>query len=57
MRKVLVTLSLVLLSLALPLAAQSLTGTVTGTVKDDQGGVLPGVTRHPRSARPATARP
>jgi hypothetical protein len=43
MRKM-VILSLLLLFAALPLAAQSLTGTVTGTVKDEQGGVLPGVT-------------
>jgi hypothetical protein len=43
MRKTLI-LALLLLAAALPLAAQSLTGTVTGTVKDDQGGVLPGVT-------------
>jgi hypothetical protein len=37
-------LSLLLSALALPLAAQSLTGTVAGTIKDEQGGVLPGVT-------------
>jgi hypothetical protein len=37
-------LCLLLLFAALPLAAQSLTGTVAGTVKDEQGGVLPGVT-------------
>ena len=43
MRKILI-LSLLLLVAALPLAAQSLTGTVAGTVKDEQGGVLPGVT-------------
>jgi hypothetical protein len=42
MRKILVG-TLLLLAVALPLAAQSLSGTVTGTVKDDQGGVLPGV--------------
>ena len=36
--------ALLLLAAALPLAAQSLTGTVTGIVKDEQGGVLPGVT-------------
>jgi outer membrane receptor protein involved in Fe transport len=29
---------------AVPLAAQSLTGTIAGIVKDEQGGVLPGVT-------------
>ena len=34
---------LLLLSAA-PLAAQSLTGSITGTVRDQQGGVLPGVT-------------
>ena len=43
MRRILI-LSLLLLAAALPLAAQSLTGTVTGIVKDEQGGVLPGVT-------------
>ena len=43
MRKILI-LSLLLVVAALPLAAQSLTGTVAGTVKDEQGGVLPGVT-------------
>ena len=43
MRKILVV-TLLLLAAALPLAAQSLSGTVTGIVKDDQGGVLPGVT-------------
>ncbi|HYN02428.1 MAG TPA: TonB-dependent receptor [Vicinamibacteria bacterium] len=43
MRKILI-LSLLLLVAALPVAAQSLTGTVAGVVKDDQGGVLPGVT-------------
>ena len=42
MRKILV-LSLLLLVAALPVAAQSLVGTVAGTVKDEQGGVLPGV--------------
>jgi hypothetical protein len=35
---------LLLLAVAVPVAAQSLTGTVTGTVKDEQGGALPGVT-------------
>ena len=38
--------SVVLLLLAafvLPVAAQSLTGVITGTVKDEQGGALPGV--------------
>ena len=34
---------LLLLSAA-PLAAQSLTGSITGTVRDEQGGVLPGAT-------------
>jgi hypothetical protein len=43
MRRILI-LSLLLLVAALPVAAQSLTGTVAGTVKDEQGGVLPGVT-------------
>ena len=43
MRKILI-LSLLLLVAALPVAAQSLTGTVAGVVKDEQGGVLPGVT-------------
>jgi hypothetical protein len=43
MRKIL-AVSILLLLAALPLAAQSVTGTVTGTVKDEQGGVLPGVT-------------
>src|SRR5512137_853666 len=43
MRRTLI-LSLLLAAVALPLAAQSLTGTVTGVVKDEQGGVLPGVT-------------
>ncbi len=33
-----------LLLTAAPLAAQSLTGSITGTVKDEQGGVLPGAT-------------
>jgi hypothetical protein len=42
MRKIL-AVSILLLLAALPLAAQSVTGTVTGTVKDEQGGVLPGV--------------
>jgi hypothetical protein len=43
MRRILI-LSLLLAAVALPLAAQSLTGTITGTIKDEQGGVLPGVT-------------
>jgi hypothetical protein len=43
MRKILI-LSVLLLVAALPVAAQSLVGTVTGTVRDEQGGVLPGVT-------------
>ena len=42
MRRILI-LSLLVLLAALPLAAQSLTGTITGTIKDEQGGVLPGV--------------
>lgn len=42
MRKIL-AVSILLLLAALPLAAQSVTGTVTGIVKDEQGGVLPGV--------------
>ena len=32
-----------LVAVAAPVAAQSLTGTVSGTVKDEQGGALPGV--------------
>jgi hypothetical protein len=43
MRKILI-LSLLLAAIGLPVAAQSLTGTVTGVVKDEQGGLLPGVT-------------
>jgi hypothetical protein len=43
MRRILI-LSLLLAAVALPLAAQSLTGTISGTVKDEQGGVLPGAT-------------
>jgi hypothetical protein len=43
MRRILI-LSLLLAAVALPLAAQSLTGTVAGTIRDEQGGVLPGVT-------------
>ena len=43
MRRIL-TASLLLSAIALPLAAQSLTGTIAGTIKDEQGGVLPGVT-------------
>ncbi len=35
--------ALVLLVLAVPLAAQTTTGSIRGTVKDAQGGVLPGV--------------
>ena len=35
---------LLVLAAAVPLAAQSLTGTVAGTVTDEQGGALPGVT-------------
>ncbi|MFN8093930.1 MAG: TonB-dependent receptor [Vicinamibacteria bacterium] len=42
MRRTLI-LFLLLAAAAMPLAAQSLSGTVSGTVKDDQGGVLPGV--------------
>src|SRR5262245_12323747 len=37
-------LLLLLVAVAVPAAAQSLTGVITGTVKDEQGGVLPGVT-------------
>ena len=33
---------LLVLALAVPAAAQSLTGVITGTVKDEQGGALPG---------------
>ncbi len=43
MRRILVVSCLLLLA-ALPLTAQSLTGTVTGIVKDQQGGLLPGTT-------------
>ena len=43
MRRALVVVLLLLVA-AVPLAAQSLTGTITGVVKDEQGGVLPGVT-------------
>ena len=39
-----IVLILLVLTAPLPIAAQSLTGTVTGTIKDEQGGVLPGVT-------------
>jgi hypothetical protein len=35
---------LLFVAVAAPAAAQSLTGTVSGTVKDEQGGALPGVT-------------
>jgi len=35
---------LLLVALAIPAAAQSLTGVITGTIKDEQGGALPGVT-------------
>src|SRR5438045_8506141 len=35
---------LLLVVIAVPAAAQSLTGVITGTVKDEQGGALPGVT-------------
>ena len=34
----------VILMLAAPAASQGVTGTITGTVKDAQGGVLPGAT-------------
>ena len=43
MRRILIV-TLLLLAAALPLSAQSLSGTVTGTVRDAGGGVLPGVT-------------
>jgi hypothetical protein len=42
MRRLLIV-TLLLAAGALPLAAQSLSGTVTGTVRDEGGGVLPGV--------------
>lgn len=42
MRTVMMSLAL-LLSLAMPAAAQVQGGTVSGTVRDEQGGVLPGV--------------
>ena len=35
---------LLLVVIAVPAAAQSLTGVIAGTVKDEQGGALPGVT-------------
>jgi hypothetical protein len=44
MKRTLAATLALLLACVLPLAAQSLTGTITGTVKDDQGGVLPGAT-------------
>ena len=45
MRRIATYLAVFLLvAAALPVAAQSLTGTVEGVVKDEQGGVLPGVT-------------
>ena len=45
MRSITRTLALFLaFAAAVPLLAQSLTGTVTGTVTDEQGGALPGVT-------------
>ena len=37
---------LVLALTASALAAQGVTGTITGTVKDAQGGVMPGRDRH-----------
>jgi len=44
MKSIFKALAAVLLAaIAVPAAAQSLTGTVTGTVKDEQGGTLPGV--------------
>src|SRR5437870_1922789 len=44
MRNIVKALALLLLVVfAVPAGAQSLTGTVTGTVKDEQGGALPGV--------------
>ena len=43
MKKIL-AVALLLVVAAVPLAAQSLTGTVSGAVKDDQGGALPGAT-------------
>jgi hypothetical protein len=36
-------LLLLLVAIAVPAAAQSLTGVITGTIKDEQGGALPGV--------------
>jgi hypothetical protein len=44
MRRTVIVVFLLFAAVALPLAAQSLTGTITGTIKDEQGGVLPGVT-------------
>jgi hypothetical protein len=44
MKSILKTLpAFLLVVMAVPAGAQSLTGTVTGTVKDEQGGTLPGV--------------
>jgi len=39
-----VGLSLLLIASATPLLAQGVTGTVTGSVRDEQGGVIPGAT-------------
>ena len=43
-RALLVLLALALLSSAPPALAQEITGTITGTVRDQSGGILPGVT-------------
>lgn len=44
MKRLTVFLAVLLLAAAVPALAQTLTGTVAGTVVDEQGGVLPGVT-------------
>ncbi len=44
MRVPIVAAALMLLAAAIPVSAQITTGTVTGTVKDPQGGVVPGAT-------------
>ena len=43
-RRSLVLLALIVTSWALPATAQNTSGIVTGTVKDPQGGIIPGAT-------------